>query len=152
MVFHPLMSGLGGILVTVLVGLTGWLAILLVGRPIRDFLDLRREVRRRMLQFANLPVLQLMPGVTDNDGSLADSVDPRIREARQTFRDFGSQMRSFAETEYLASWVLGRFGIDPFKAGEALFGLAHTLSKNSDERRVHRKDIEAALRIKRQNR
>jgi hypothetical protein len=43
------------LLPSVALALVGWLAILLIGRPIRDFLDLRREIRRQTLLFGRVP-------------------------------------------------------------------------------------------------
>lgn len=98
-----------------------------------------------MLQFANVPVFKPTPG---NEGIDVSHMIPGAKEARDAFRDLGSQMRSFGETEHAATWVLTRFGLDPIKAGKALFGLSNTIAKYGPERAAHRKDINAALRIK----
>ena len=110
----------------------------------RDFLDLRREVRRRMLQFANVPVFKPAPGKEHVDVS---GLVPEAREAQNVFRDLGSQLRSFGETEHLATWVLNQWGFDPVKAGMSLFGLSNTVTKYGPERGTHRKGINTALRI-----
>jgi hypothetical protein len=109
------MSVILSILWPVALSFIGWLVFQLIGRPVRDFLDLRREVRRRMLQFANVPVVKLTPAGKGLDPS---ELVPRGKEAQDLFRDLGSQMRSFGETEYGATWVLRRFFIwTPFKPG-----------------------------------
>jgi hypothetical protein len=122
-----------------------WVVVEFIARPVRNFFDLRREVRRRMLQFANVPVFKPTPG---NEGLDAAHLFPGAKEPRDMFRDLGSQMRSFGETEHAATWVLTRFGLDPITAGKGLFGLSNTITKYGPERRAHRKNINTALRIK----
>jgi hypothetical protein len=107
-----------------------WIVLEFAARPVRSFFDLRREVRRRMLQFANVPVFKPTPG---NEGIDVSHMIPGAKEARDAFRDLGSQMRSFGETEHAATWV---------------YGLSNTIAKYGPERAAHRKDINAALRIK----
>jgi hypothetical protein len=138
------MSAAANVVWPIVLGFLGWLVFQLIGRPIRDFLDLRREIRRRMLQFGNVPVFRPAPGKENLDVS---DLIPGAKEARDIFRDLGSQMRSFGETEHGATWILERLGFDPVKAGKSLFGLSNTIAKHGPDRSVHRKDINAALRI-----
>ena len=131
-----LLSGLS----VLALGAFGWIALEFIGRPIRLFLDLRREIRRQMFFLANVAV------------PIEYSVDylnelKRMEDAQKVLRDLGAQAMALGESESLASTVLKILGFDSFAAGSSLIGLSNSLPKYGVERAEHRKAVETALRL-----
>jgi hypothetical protein len=130
-------------------GAFGWFALEFVGRPIRNFLDLRRLVRHQMLFLANVPAPQPRETCVTSEQIQRYDVDVRnVREAQRILRDLGSQMLAFAETETAACIAVKPFGFDPSVAGRNLIGLSNTLDRYGTDRVALRKKVEEALRYK----
>jgi len=130
-------------------GAFGWFALEFVGRPIRNFLDLRRLVRHQMLFLANVPAPQPRETCVTSEQIQRYDVDVRnVREAQRILRDLGSQMLAFAETETAACIAIEPFGFDPSVAGRNLIGLSNTLDRYGADRAALRKKVEEALRYK----
>ena len=128
-------------------GAFGWFALELVGRPIRNFFDLRRSVRQ-MLFLANVAAPQ--PRETCVTSEQIRQYDTDLKNARETqriLRDLASQMLAFAESERAACIAIRPFGFDPSSAGSGLIGLSNTLDRHGTDRASFRKNVERALRL-----
>ena len=123
-----------------------------VGRPIRNFFDLRGEIIRRMAQFANV---RLPWKERRDDPDKLEAMEPklsakeeaRLNEAQEMLRDLASQMRSFALNEALAVRLL-KYSYDPFEASARLFGLANRFDRYGESKLAMSRAIEKALRFK----
>ena len=130
-------------------GALGWLALELLGRPIRKFLDLRRWVFRQMLALVNVPAPQPRETcVTFEQIQRYDKDLKNVREAQRILRDLGSHMLAFAESETAACIAIKPFGFDPSLAGRNLIDLSNILDRYGTDRDPLRKNVEEALRFR----
>jgi len=130
------------------IGALGWFALELIGRPVRNFFDLRRSVRHQMLSLANIPAPQPRETcVTSEQIRQYDADLKNAREAQRSLRDLASQMLAFAESERAACIAVRPFGFDPSSAGNGLIGLSNTLDRHGTDRGGFRKSVERALRF-----
>ena len=130
------------------IGALGWFALELIGRPVRNFFDLRRSVRHQMLSLANIPAPQPRETcVTSEQIRQYDADLKNAREAQRSLRDLASQMLAFAESERAACIAVRPFGFDPSSAGNGLIGLSNTLDRHGTDRGGLRKSVERALRF-----
>ncbi|WP_065753022.1 hypothetical protein [Bradyrhizobium paxllaeri] len=129
-------------------GAFGWFALELVGRPIRNFFDLRRSVRHQTLFLADVAAPQPRETcVTSEQIRQYDTDLKNAREAQRTLRVLASQMLAFAESERAACIAIKPFGFDPSAAGSGLIGLSDTLDRHGTDRASFRRDVERALRF-----
>jgi hypothetical protein len=127
----------------------GWLALELLGRPIRKFLDLRRWVFRQMLTLVNVPAPQPRETCVTFEQIQRYDIDLKtVREAQRILRDLGSHMLAFAESETAACIAIKLFGFDASAAGRNLIGLSNILDRYGTDRAALRKNVEEALRLK----
>ena len=126
----------------------GWFAVQFLGRPIRNFFDLRRLARHQMLFLANAPAPQPRETcVTFEQIQRYDTDLKNVREAQRILRDLGSHMLAFGESETAACIAIKPFGFDPSTAGRNLIGLSNTLDRHGTDRAAFRKNVEKALRF-----
>jgi hypothetical protein len=127
----------------------GWFAFEFLGRPIRNFLDLRQLVRHQMLFLANVPAPQPRETCVTSEQIQRYHIDLKnAREAQRILRDLGSQMLAFGESETAACIAIKPFGFDPSLAGRNLIGLSNSLDRYGTDRAAFRKSVEEALRFK----
>ncbi|MEY9110378.1 hypothetical protein ABH999_006574 [Bradyrhizobium yuanmingense] len=129
-------------------GALGWFALEFVGRPIRSFFDLRKEVRQQLLFLANIQTELPKPFIMLEDRS-RKTFDRMVEAKRikgRTLRELGTKMLAFAEGEQLAEPVLRKLGYDPRSAGDALMGLSNNL-EHGEARARFSIAIEKALRF-----
>jgi len=128
-----------------LLGGVGWLVTSFVGRPVRQFVDLRGEVIQRSVLYGNVAALQQeSPDGSVKQIDLSDEEIKRLREAEGVFRDLAARMRAFALNERMAVWLV-RLRYDPWEASEALLGVSNTLHKYGGTRADAWKALERAL-------
>jgi hypothetical protein len=133
----------------------GWGTTSFVGTPIRRFFDLRGEVIRRLVEFANVPARWKemrddsgFPAGRVQDMDLSDKENARLEEAQRVLRDLASQMLAFAGNEIFAGWFVRRvMRFDPKAAGNGLIGLSNEYDTYGGSRAFQAKMIETALRI-----
>jgi hypothetical protein len=129
-------------------GALAWLALELVGRPVRKFFDLRRSVRQHMLSLADVSTPQARETcVTSEQIRQYDRDLKKAREAQRVLRDLAAQMLAFAESERAACIVIRPFGFDASAAGRGLTRLANALDRHGPERARFHGDVETALRF-----
>lgn len=140
----------GSILVSVVTTLITFCVLEFIAKPVRRFFDLRREVSRQLALFANVGA-RWKRGVSSTahivPNALGEKEERRLDDAERVFRDLASQMRSFAQTDRLASSLVGAFGFNPFRASSGLFGLSNNIAEHGEARASSKKTIEESLRL-----
>jgi hypothetical protein len=130
-------------------GGVGWWVASFIGRPFREFFDLRRDVIHKCVLYANVMALE--------KESIDGSVEPverteyeieRLHEAQNAFRDLAARMRAFALNEMPAVWLVKKWGYDPMNASIALMGLEGTLHKYGRARHDAKETLEKILRFR----
>ena len=134
-------------LIPLALGVVGWLATHLVGKPFLAYRELRAEIVRCLILYANVLTMQDAIG---SPGPLPD----RAVEARTKYRDLASQLMAWGNTiAVYRLWSL--FAIIPTRkeleeAKRNLIGLSNTMGDfdrgGETSRRVD--NIRRALRIK----
>jgi hypothetical protein len=132
----------------VLLGAIGWFALEFVGRPIRSFFDLRRETGRQMFFLANVAPVEFV----DDHIRAADPAHQRsiaaVQNVEKTFRDLGTQLLAFGESEWPASRLVKLAGFDATAAGNALIGFSNNANVYGAEKAEFRRRVGQALRFK----
>jgi hypothetical protein len=112
------------------VALISWIVFNAIGRPLLRFFDLRTEIRRTTILYDNVNARW-----TERDNVVASaSADAtpnnfeRLQEAEHQYRDLGSQVRAFADTQSPTCVILRWFGYDIRKAAASLIGLSNTVT------------------------
>jgi hypothetical protein len=127
-----------------------WVLAEFVGRPFRRFFDLRGEISRRLVQFDNVSARAKMIDDTRREPiKLNPAQDTRLTEAQNVFRDLASQMRAFAQAEWLAEWIVRRvFRFDACETSKALIGYSNELSTYGKGRDTFKARVQSLLRIR----
>jgi hypothetical protein len=104
----------------VALGAIGWLALGFLGRPLREFFDLRRRVREYLLKFedatSRAPFLRNDDGVASTAHPEAELADGAI----VVLRGLSAELIAFGDSEWLADPVLRPLGFQSSLAGRAL--------------------------------
>lgn len=126
----------------------GWVALELLGRPIRTLFDLRRNVREQMLVLGNISLPNPREtAVSSREIHEYDQAMRNLRQAQCIFRDLGSQLLAFGENEPVAANALASIGLNPVAAGSALIGLSVGYCRPDTDRAGLCNQIENALRL-----
>ncbi len=132
----------------------GWVVLEFIGRPLRKFFDLRGEIIRRLIEFANIRAR--WKDIPDSSGavsgerealSLSDGEIARLEEAQKMLRDLASQMRAFAENETFARLIAQMLGYNLKDASAGLIGLSNSFDTYGETKAFQRKTLTRALRI-----
>jgi hypothetical protein len=142
------MTGVWNTIGMLALGALGWFGTSFVGRPLRDFFDLRREVIHRSMLYDNV----MAAGQECLDGTikpveLSEEELKRLLEAQNAFRDLAARMRAFALNEHLAVWFV-KWRYDPWEASEALLRVSNTLQKFGGARADAKSKLEQALNFR----
>lgn len=122
-------------------GAIGWLAMAFIGRPVRYFLDLRREAKQLTLLLWDAP----------ESGGDPEEWEARmnvLREKRDRLTDISAEISSFAQSERFAVWLIRMWGCDPAGAGRAAKTLAFELGTNIEDRDKNYKKLDIALKYR----
>jgi len=126
----------------------GWVALELLGRPIRALLDLRRSVLEQMLVLGNISLPNPREtAVSSREIQAYDQAMRNVRQAQCIFGELGSQLLAFSENEPVAANAVASIGLNPAAAGSALIGLSVGYSRPDTDRAGLRHQIENALRL-----
>lgn len=136
-----------------IIALLCWALFNIVGGPLLRFFDLRTEIRRTMILFANVRARWKdkdwegvgIPVTTGAD--LSPDEQERLRDAQIQYRDLASQMRAFADTRAIACLFLRALGFNPRKAASGLIGLSNSIDTYGKGRAFQIKTIEVALKF-----
>jgi|HubBroStandDraft_6_1064221.scaffolds.fasta_scaffold819831_1 hypothetical protein len=142
------------VLVSFAAAAIAWVTLEFVGRPLRKFFDIRGDVIRTIVEFANVrPRFEERDGSSpgeifeEEDTQLSETDMKRLDTARDAFRALGAQLRAFAGNETWAGYVVSWLGYDPLKASSALIGLSNSVDRLNAERRSYEKSVAEALLI-----
>ena len=128
-------------------GILGCIALGLLGLPIRELVALRRNVLEQMLVFESI-MLPKPRELADSSREINEYKQAvrNVREAQRTFRDLGSQLLAFVESEPSAYIALALAGLNVAEAGNRLIELSVSYSKLHIDRANLRRQIKKALR------
>jgi hypothetical protein len=129
------------ILTPFVLGAVGWFVFEFFGRPVRNFFDLRREIKRRMLLHWEMPLLY-----TIDPAERAD-VYNEMKEPRTAFAELGAQLVSFDRSEQIATWFVRRLGFDPGRAGNILRAISIEFGTADEERDKNFRRLDEALKF-----
>jgi hypothetical protein len=90
----------------VVLGAVGWVALEFLGRPIRAFFDLRRQISGEVARFDTAVTKSYITSQKE------------AGEALESVRNLSADLTSFREGEWLANAFLQRIGFYPAVAGE----------------------------------
>ena len=132
-----------------LLGGIGWFVTSFVGRPIRQFFDLRGEVIHRAVLYDNVTAaMRQSPDGSVEPLEISEDERNRLREAQNAFRDLAARMRAFALNERFAVRVVESLGYDPMEASAAVLGVSNTLYKYGSDRTAKKEALETVLRFR----
>jgi hypothetical protein len=125
-----------------------WLFAEFLGRPFRQFFDLRREVSSSLVRFGNVMARSRADGDKRTLIELPPPEEGRLMEAQETFRRLAGEMRAFANAEFFANWAMTWFGFDAHEISKELMGYSNELPTYGDGRALYHDRIEKLLRIR----
>jgi len=126
-------------------GAIGWFALEFLGRPIREFFSLRREVRRLMLLHWDDESADERLLTEDDDFS---GWRQKAEATRGSFSDAGARLGAFDQGEPVASWFVRRMGFNLPKAAGNLRHLGVEFGARGEDRKEKFRKIDAALKFK----
>ena len=134
-------------LITVLaLMLITWVALEVLGRPIRALIDLRRQALQQIIAFGNVSLPKPREtAVSSREIREYDQAVRNVREAQRIFHDLGSQLLAFGENEPAIRIAIGLFGLNIAAAGTRLIDLSESYSELVADRAGLRNEIENAL-------
>jgi hypothetical protein len=119
----------GAILVPLILGAVGWVALEFVGRPVRTFFDLRSRAKTVLLLYTD-------PFDEDEDNPKGE------------FKDLGAKLVAFDGSEMLAGWFTRLLGFNVRGAGYALMNLSNDWGKQNVAYKEYRKQIKSGLKLR----
>jgi hypothetical protein len=128
-------------------GALGWFTLEFVGRPVRGFFDLRRQVRTQMLRFENLNWPEYAFG--DPPYGTETKEQAQFRKAQTILCDLSDELISFGQSEWLAAYFVRGLGFDPIRAGIRLAVLAEELGTLHEDRAANYRAVERLLKFTR---
>jgi hypothetical protein len=123
-------------------GASGWVVLEFIGRPVREFFNLRREVKKLTLLYYDAPYSH---NVEPADRA---EVYQSLSEAREAFVSLSALLVSFDRSEPMAAWFVRKLGFDPDGAGKVLKGIAQNFGVVGEERDKPFRLLDAALRFR----
>jgi hypothetical protein len=135
----------------VAVALISWIVFNAIGRPLLRFFDLRTEVRRTTMLYDNVRARwterdNVRVSAGDDEDTTPNNFE-RLQEAELQYRDLGSQVRAFADTQSPTCVVLRWIGFDIRKTSSGLLGLSNTLNTYGKGRAFHKEEINVAMKF-----
>ena len=140
-------SGLGFVL-GVIGAACAWLLTEFVGRPFRQFFDLRRQVSSSLVRFGNVMARSQADGDKRTLIELPRPEEERLMEAQEAFRRLAGEMRAFANAEFFANRVVTWFGFNASEISAALIGYSNEISTYGKGRDLFHGRIEKLLRFR----
>jgi hypothetical protein len=116
-------------------GAIGWFTLEFFARPMRDFFDLRRRVRREMLKFEM---------VWNADDIIAQVTSYKEQD---NLRELSAELISFGQSEWLAAKALTSFGFNPVLAGQQLSTFAVVYGPATEDRSASYRSVLEALKF-----
>lgn len=125
-----------------------WVALELLGRPIRALVGIRRNVREQMLVVGNLSLPRPREmAVSSRDIREHDQAMRNMREAQRILHDLGCRLLAFGENERAICIAMELFGLNIISAGRGLINLSEAYLRPEIDRAGLRNEVQRALRI-----
>jgi hypothetical protein len=128
-----------------------WPLVEFVGKPFRQFFDIRRQVARCLVDYGNVAARSSI----DQSGEWkkldpSKEEDDRLIEAQQAFRGLAADMRAFANGEPAANWAVRFFGYgyDTDEIADALLSLEANLPTKGIALHEARNKVERLLGVR----
>jgi hypothetical protein len=128
------MGMIGNAIGALILGALGWVTLEFVGRPVRNFFDLRRQVKAQML------IYYAAPSNFFEESSLAF-------EGQLALGNLSAELIAFGQSEWLAALFVKCLGFNAIMAGTRLATLADELGKLTENREENYKAVDKALRF-----
>jgi hypothetical protein len=128
----------------VLLGAVGWFALEFFGRPLREFFNLRREIRRLML-------LHWDDRAADDVMMDEDELQMWRKDlvlARNEFGELAAKLASFDQGEWFAAKFVQMLGFNLKKASGNLRQLNVWFGARGEDREKRFRNLDAALRFR----
>jgi hypothetical protein len=125
-------------------GSSAWLGIVFLGRRIREFFSLRREIRHFVLLYWDgIDAGQLI------DPERAAAWQEKIVAIRTALSDLGTRLGAFEKEKPFATWVISKMGFNLTKAGWDLrnFGIVLGTGDQDCDGSLFKK-MDAALKLR----
>jgi hypothetical protein len=134
----PIGAAVGALL---LVTGLGGLAYLFVWHPLQQFLRLRETIKRRIarLEHERARRQEAAHRTATLDSVLSKLTIRQLVVAEQEFHKLAVQVKSFAETQHAAAWVLRKMQIDLAKAQAGLSDLSAAIALERNEHVTERR-------------
>jgi hypothetical protein len=114
-------------------GVLGWFVAKFLAEPFRKFFDIKGEVARQLLTFANVRAKwkedrhSLQAVLADEEHGLPPEEEARLVLACATFRDLAARVKGFEQSEWLATRVLAILGYQLSEISKGLVGMSNNL-------------------------
>jgi len=117
------------VIAVLLLGLMGF-AFLFIWHPMRQFFGLREEVRAQIAKFEKERTRwkAARPNTAPLDSALSKTTERQLLAAEREFHELAIRVKSFAETERLATLILRKMQLDPGHLGAALSSFADAVA------------------------
>jgi hypothetical protein len=134
----PIGAAIGTLLLVT--GLTG-LVYLFVWHPLQQFLRLRETIKQRIakLERERARRQEAKHRTANLDSVLSKLTIRQLVVAEREFHKLAVQVKSFAETQHAAAWVLRKMQIDLAKAQAGLSDLSAAIALERDEHATERR-------------
>jgi hypothetical protein len=123
---------------SIVLGITGWLVASFFGKPLVEFLDLRRKVHEEIVYTGNVSTMSLE----------IPEEKRRYEAAFENLRRLGAKVQA---TNVASSWPLRLFlrktGYNLAQAGGGLIGLSNSLHLEDGSKAIQRNSIQKGLRL-----
>jgi hypothetical protein len=129
----------------IVLGAIGWFALEFLGRPLREFFNLRREARRLMLLHWDDRSADDVLIIDDDELQIwrRDMVS-----TRQNFGELAAKLASFDQGEWFAAKFVQMLGFNLKKASGNLRQLSVWFGAHGEEREKSFKKLDEALRFR----
>jgi hypothetical protein len=130
------------------VAVIGWLALDILGQPLRAFAELRRGVleQMRVLENIALPAPREL-AVSSRQIAEYDAAVKTLRTSQRALGELGSRLLAFGESEPVACGAVAAFGMNPVSAGSDLIAFSMLDPGPDVDRNGLRQALRKALRV-----
>ena len=131
-ILAPTISAMWSVVLAIAFMMIGCLTLILVWHPIQRFLVLRDEVAARMVLFKK----ERARYAVSHDAEASQSTylkEKHLVEWLHAVNELAVKMRTFAETQRVATWTLQRLNLDPLRIEAGLRDLSEVLATERSE-------------------
>jgi HAMP domain-containing protein len=125
----------------IVLGALGWFALEFLGRPCREFFNIRREAKLLMLRHWDQAAI--------NEGDPAGNfpTNEELQAIRNAFRDLTDRLAAFVQSETVAAWAI-KFRYDTATAIKVLRKISIYFGIPAEDRDKDFRRVDVALRFR----